>query len=234
MSASAILAIGGFVALFGLVIGVGLRQARGLEGCLRRKVERDGWVYAPDERLRAQADWRWLASLARTRDVAVERLAVAPGSALGESAFTLATRRYGGRAGAARHVGVGLTTPLPSVIAPPLLATPVPPGGLASSLKWFLGVDLPEVAPAEPALATRWSIYSDDPDAAAALLDEGRGIATTLEALFYAVWNETRFQFLLIELNGDVAALIGGPKVVGRQPFDDLEVLARRLDERLR
>jgi hypothetical protein len=231
MSVGAIIAIIGFFALLGLVIWLGLRQAGELEDWLQRKVKDDGWVIASHERLPSRVDWRWLESLTKTRDVAVQRLAVGPVSS--ESAFTLVTRRYGGRAGATRHVGVGLTTQLPSVITPPLIATPVPSGGLASSLRWFLGLDLPEVQLSDPGLYRRWSVWSDDPAAAAELLAESTSLGPALEVLFDAVWNETRFQYLVLELNGDVAALIGGPKVVGRQPFEDLGNLARTLVDRL-
>lgn len=231
MSSGAVLAIVGFFALFGLVIWLGLRQSRELNGWLRGKVEHDGWVSASQDRLRSQADWHWLASLATTRDVAVQSLAANP--AYSESAFTLVTRRYGGRAGAARHVGVGLTIALPSVITPSLIASPVPSGGLGASLKWFLGLDLPEVELSEPDLRRRWSMWSGEPVAAGELVSHDPGLRFALDALFDEVWNETRFQYLVIELSGGVAALIGGPKVVGRQPFEDLGNLARTFVNRL-
>jgi hypothetical protein len=231
VSTGAVIAISAFVALFGLVIWLGLRQSRELDDWLRGKVEHDGWVLASEDRLRSQADWHWLASLKTTRDVAVQSLAADPVPP--ESAFTLVTRRYGGRAGAARHVGVGLTTALPAVISPPLIASPVPSGGLGTSLKWFLGLDLPEVELSDPDLRRRWSMWSGEPVAARDLLAREPSLRSAFDALFGEVWNETRFQYLVLELNGDVAALIGGPKVVGRQPFEDLGGLARTFVDRL-
>lgn len=231
MSAGAAVAIVAFIVLFGLVIWAGTRQAKALDEWLQRRIDDDGWVAASIEELRSQADWRWLASVGKRRDVTIQHLAADPASR--RSAFTLVTRRYGERAGAARHAGVGVTTKLPHEITPPLLATPIPSGGLASSLGWILGLDLPEVDLGDRRLSQRWTVWSDAPQAAAELLVQNPTLGPAFDALFEEVWNETRFQYLVVELNGDAAALIAGPKTVGRQPFEDLGNLARTLVDRL-
>jgi hypothetical protein len=232
MSAGAVAAIVGFCVLFGLVIWFGMRQSGELDGWLQDRVSEDGWTAGSVEQMHSQAGWLWLANLAATRDVMVQSLVEKPAS--NESAFTLITRGFGGRAGAARHIGVGMTTALPSVITPPLLASPVPAEGFGTFFGLLVGLDLPQAEVTNPDLGDQWSFWSREPVAARDLLAQAPDLRSALDALSDQLWTATRFQYFLLELNGARATLIGGPKMVGRQPFVELGQLAHTLVSRLR
>jgi hypothetical protein len=210
---------------------VGRRQSSDLDGWLYDSVSEDGWTAGSVERLRSQADWLWLAALGGTRDVTVQSLVADQTSP--ESAFTLVTHHYGTRAGAARHVGLGMTTALPRTIAPAVLAAPVSSDGLGPSFEWFVGLDLPKAEVGELELRRRWSLWSQEPGLVRNLLAGDPALRAAFNALFEEVWAATRFQYLVLELNGAVATLIGDPKVVGRQPFVELRLLADALVSRL-
>jgi hypothetical protein len=238
-----------FVLLFVFVVWLGLKQKRELHQSLDRRVAAEGWVFPTDASVITQRGWNWFASLRSGRDVAVDHLAVNPAPGLSEAAFTLVTRRYGGRLGARRVVGFGLVARLPRSISPRIVVLPQTAG--LRLFERFFRFELPGVALTDPRLAHSWSISSPEPEAAADKLEADPALRSALiavaeEALGHtpaekrrrrgpriSVGHRPKFQILMLELDGDRLALVGGPKTVGSQPFSDLEELAARLVGRL-
>ncbi len=234
MDIGAILGLVGFALAFGFAIWFGLREWRSVHRGIDEKIAREGWSSpAEGEGPLNERHWNWVRSMGARRDVTADRLAVNPGARLVEAQFTLVTRGFGGRAGARRHVGVGLVARLPHSVSPPMIA--VPAAALGGFRSWFLGLDLPSVTIRDERLARSWSISSSDPAAAAAALERDAQLRAALMAVFeQAVFDETRFQTLILELNGDRAALLGGPKTMGSDPFSELERVAEALADQMR
>jgi hypothetical protein len=249
LSVGVLVALAGFFLLFALVLWLGLKQSRDLHRWLDRKVASEGWVLSADQSVIAERGWNWFESLHSGRGVNVERLAVNPGAGVSEAAFTVVTRRYGGRFGGKRNLGAGLIARLPRAVSPPLLAVPQTAG--LRLYERFFSFDLPPVPASDPLLGRIWSISSPSPEAAAELLETEAALRSALivtaeDAFGYdagelqagagsglSVGRRPRLQVLILEFRDDRAALIGGPKTVGRQPFSDLEHLAGRLVEKL-
>ena len=244
-----LIALVAFVLLLVFVLWLGLKQKRELQRSLERRVAAEGWVFPPDATLITQRGWKWLESLHSGRDVGVDRLAINLAPGISEAAFTLVTRRYGGRVGARRDVGFGLVARLPRSIAPRIVALPQTAG--LRLFERFFRFELPGVALTDQQLAESWSISSPEPEAAADQLEADDALRSALIAIAEEALGhtpaETRqakgprisfgprptFQILILEFDGDRLALVGGPKTVGSKPFDDLEELAARLVGRL-
>ncbi len=228
----AIAAVAGFILVLAFTIWLGLRQRRGLYGWLDDRIRSEGWVAAAGEAAIASRGWLWLRELQSARGVAVDHLVTNAGSGVAEAAFVLVTRRYGERLGARRVLGAGLIARLPQVITPPMIV--VTAGADSRFFRWFLALDLPSVPVSDPRLRQYWGISSPDPCAAAKTIERNARLRAALVAAFEdALRAETKFLILILEFHGDAVTLLGGPKMVGRQPFSDLEGVARLLTTHL-
>jgi hypothetical protein len=248
LSAGALLALIGFVLLFGFVLWLGLKQRRDMFRWLDRKVASEGWALARDHSGIAEGRWSWYESLHSDRGVNVDRMAVNRTGGVSEAAFTLVTRRYGERLGAKRLVGTGLIARLPRSVPASFLAVPQTAG--LQLFERFFSFELAPVTVSDQHLANTWSISSRSPGEAAELLHADgalrSGLIVVAEEAFGlptgalapgagpSIGRRPRFPVLIVEFQGDQVTLIGGPQTVGRQPFDDLEYLAGRLVESLR
>ncbi len=235
MNTWVLVALAAFLLLLAFVTWLSRRQVKELDGWLDHKLASESWAPAVGDRAIQAQDWNWVRTLRRGRDVRIDRLVTNQSRGVIEAAFTLVTRRWGERAGMKRHVGVGIIAPLPRTISPALIATPVPSRKGGGTLRRLLRLDLPEVSIRDQDLARIWSVFSPEPQAAAGTLESDHALRSALARVFEeAVWEQTRFVLLIIELSGDRMTLLGGPKMIGRQPFTDLEETAGLLAVALR
>lgn len=211
---------------------------------------RSGWTTPDDARLIADQGWHWFDALFHRRCVKIDRLAINPRGDTVEAAFTLTrpwfpptlrTRRRLPRFLVGSLAGGGVIARTGRPVVPPVIALPQ---AFALTRMYRLYFPFEGLAPVEvtdPRLSDRWALFSPDPAGAAVAITRDEDLRNALTRISeeqlgrvdlppgkrITFGRRPRYTMLLIELRDGRAAVLGGPKFLGRDLLDDLEGTAR-------